>query len=91
MEKEFDTIPISRLVIRLGVPAMLAQLFNILYSIADRIFVGNIEGVGELALAGVGICAPAVTAITAFSFMVGIGGSALMSISMGTEKPPRRQ
>ncbi len=83
MEKEFDTIPISRLVIRLGVPAMLAQLFNILYSIADRIFVGNIEGVGELALAGIGICAPAVTAITAFSFMVGIGGSALMSISMG--------
>lgn len=83
MEKEFNTVPVSHLVIRLGIPAMLAQLFNILYSIVDRIFVGNIDGSGELALASIGICAPAVTAITAFSFMIGIGGSALMSISMG--------
>lgn len=83
MEKEFDTLPISRLVFRLGLPAMFAQFFNILYSIVDRVFVGNIPQDGELALASIGICAPAVTAITAFSFMVGTGGAAVLSISLG--------
>lgn len=83
MEKEFNTASIPKLVFKLGIPAMLAQFFNILYSIVDRIFVGNIEGKGELSLAAIGICAPALTAITAFAFMVGIGGASLMSISMG--------
>lgn len=83
MEKEFNTASIPVLVFKLGIPAMLAQFFNILYSIVDRIFVGNIEGTGELSLAAIGICAPALTAVTAFAFMVGIGGASLMSISMG--------
>ena len=83
MEKEFNTMPVWKLMLRLGIPAMFAQLFNILYSITDRIFVGNIPGAGELALASVGVCAPAVTAITAFSFMIGTGGASLMSICLG--------
>ncbi len=83
MEKEFNTRSIAGLVLRLGIPAMLAQFFNILYSIVDRIFVGNIENTGELSLAAIGICAPALTAVTAFAFMVGIGGASLMSISIG--------
>ena len=69
--------------LRLGIPALFAQMFNILYSIVDRIFVGNIPGTGDLALASIGICAPAVTAITAFAVMIGTGGSALMSMSLG--------
>ena len=48
MEKEFDSVPVWRLVLRLGLPAMLAQLFNILYSMVDRIFVGHIPGSGAL-------------------------------------------
>lgn len=83
MEREFDSIPIKKLVFKLGVPAMCAQGFNILYSIVDRIFVGNISSGGELALGGIGICAPALTLISAFAFLVGIGGSALMSMSIG--------
>ncbi len=83
MEKEFNTTSIAKLVLKLGIPAMLAQFFNILYSIVDRIFVGNIENTGELSLAAIGICAPALTAVTAFAFMVGIGGASLMSISIG--------
>ncbi len=83
MEQQFDSIPISRLVLRLGIPSMAAQFFNILYSIVDRIFVGNMPGDGSLALAAVGICAPLITAVTAFSAMVGIGGASCMSISMG--------
>lgn len=83
MEHEFDRISIPKLVLRLGIPAMFAQFFNILYSIVDRAFVGHIAVDGETALAGIGICAPALTAITAFSSLVGIGGASLMSISVG--------
>lgn len=83
MEHEFDRIPISKLVLRLGIPAMCAQLFNILYSIVDRAFVGHIAADGEIALASIGICAPVLTAITAFSSLVGIGGASVMSISIG--------
>ena len=70
MEHEFDKIPISKLVLRLGIPAMCAQIFNILYSIVDRAFVGHIAAVGEIALASIGICAPVLTAITAFSLLL---------------------
>ena len=91
MEKEFNTQPIWKLMLRLGIPAMFAQMFNILYSIVDRMFVGNIEGVGELALASIGICAPAVTAITAFAVMIGTGGSALMSMSIGKGERQKAQ
>lgn len=83
MERAFDSVPVWRLVLRLGLPAMLAQLFNILYSMVDRIFVGHIAGSGALGLAGIGICAPALTGITAFSTLVGIGGAAILSISVG--------
>lgn len=83
MEKEFDTLSIKRLVLKLGIPAMFAQFFNVLYSIVDRIFVGNIRGEGSLALAAVGVCAPALTAISAFAYMVGIGGASYMSINLG--------
>lgn len=78
---EKNSVP--RLVLRLGVPAMFGQFFNLLYSIVDRIFVGQIPDVGNTALASVGICAPALTAITAFAYMVGIGGASSMSISLG--------
>ena len=83
MKHEFENIEIKKLVLKLGIPAMFAQFFNVLYSIVDRIFVGNIAMEGELALAAVGVCAPALTAISAFAFMVGIGGASVMSISLG--------
>ncbi len=78
-----EQYPVRTLVLRLGLPAMIGQVFNLLYSIVDRIFVGRIPGTGEQALAAIGICAPALTAITAFAYMVGIGGASLMSISLG--------
>ena len=57
----FDETPVKNLVIKLGIPAMFAQFFNILYSIVDRIFVGRIPEAGDLALASIGVCAPALT------------------------------
>ena len=80
---------VRSLVLRLGVPAMFGQFFNLLYSIVDRVFVGRLPQGGELALAGIGICAPALTAVTAFAYMVGIGGAALMSISLGQQNADR--
>lgn len=91
MEEQFDTAPIPRLVLRLGLPAMAAQFFNILYSIVDRIYVGNIPGDGSLALAGIGVCAPALTGILAFAYLVGIGGSASMSIFLGRRDKAKAQ
>lgn len=76
-----DDIP--RLVLRLAIPAMLAQFVNVLYSIVDRMYIGNIPDVGETALAGVGICGPIVTMLSAFAAWIGIGGAPLMSIKMG--------
>ncbi|MEG0894191.1 MAG: MATE family efflux transporter [Oscillospiraceae bacterium] len=74
---------IFSLIIKLAVPAMIAQLVNVLYSIVDRMFIGNIKDIGDIALAGVGVCSPIVTLLTSFATLVGIGGSILMAMKMG--------
>ncbi|MGI6030817.1 MAG: MATE family efflux transporter [Eubacteriales bacterium] len=76
-----DSIP--KLVLRLAIPTMLAQLVNVLYSIVDRIFIANIPVIGEQALAGAGVCGPVVTLLSSFAFLVGLGGAPLMAIRMG--------
>ena len=65
---------------------MLAQFVSVLYSIVDRIYISNIADIGEVALAGVGVCGPVVTMIGAFASLIGIGGAPLMSIRMGAGK-----
>lgn len=75
--------PVGRLVLRLALPTMLAQLVNVLYSIVDRIYISNIPEVGELALAGVGVCGPIVTLLSSFATLVGLGGSPIMAMRMG--------
>ena len=71
------------LVLRLAIPTMLAQLVSVAYSIVDRIFIGNIAGIGDQALAGVGVCGPIVTFIASFASLVGLGGSPIMAMRMG--------
>ena len=85
-ETPLGTAPEGKLVLQLAIPAMLAQFVNILYSVVDRMYVGHIAEVGADALAGVGVCAPVVTMITAFAALVGFGGGPLMSIRMGAGK-----
>ncbi|MBM6828563.1 MATE family efflux transporter [Anaerotignum lactatifermentans] len=85
-ENNLGTDEMKGLVLRLAIPAMFAQFINVLYSIVDRIFIGNIPQIGETALAGVGVCGPVVTLITSFSLWIGVGGSPLMSIKMGEGK-----
>jgi len=67
----------------LAIPSMIAQLVNVLYNIVDRIYVGNLESIGQIALVGVGVVAPISTLITSFGFLVGLGGAPLFSIALG--------
>ena len=78
-----DTDRIRELVWRLAFPSMLAQFVNVLYSIVDRMYIGNIPDIGPAALAGAGVCGPIVTLISSFASWVGVGGAPLMSIRMG--------
>ena len=79
--------PVFRLVCRLAIPTMLAQLVSVLYSIVDRIYIGNIPEIGDLALAGVGVCGPIVTLLSSFASLVGLGGSPILAMRMGEGKP----
>lgn len=82
-ENNLDTDQIKGLVWRLAIPSMLAQFVNVMYSIVDRMYIGNIPEVGAMALAGVGICGPVVTLISSFASWIGVGGAPLMSIRLG--------
>lgn len=73
--------PIFPLVLRLAIPTMMAQFVSVLYSIVDRMYIG--AGVGSLALAGVGVCAPIVTLLSSFASLIGLGGSPIMAMRMG--------
>lgn len=79
------------IVLKLAVPAMLAQLINVLYSIVDRLYISNMPGGGEFALAGLGIVAPICTLITSFSFLIGLGGAPLMSIRLGEKNQKKAE
>ena len=74
---------IRSLTIKLCLPTCLAQGVMVLYSIVDRMFIGHIQGIGDLALAGVGVAAPLTTLITSFAVLVGLGGSPLMAMKEG--------
>ncbi len=83
LENNLDTDDVKGLVWRLAIPSMLAQFVSVFYSIVDRMYIGNIPQIGEVALAGVGICGPIVTLVSSFAFLIGIGGAPLMSIRLG--------
>ena len=76
---------VSRLVWRIAIPSMLGQFVSVLYSIVDRMYIGNIPEIGDVALAGVGVCGPVVTMVGSVAVLVGVGGAPLVSIRMGEE------
>ena len=73
----------GRLLLRLALPAVTAQLVNMLYNIVDRIYIGHIPDVGAAALTGVGVTFPVIMVIAAFSALIGMGGAPRASIKMG--------
>lgn len=81
------TEPIGRLLVRLSVPTVAAQLINMLYNIVDRIYIGHMPSGGSLALTGVGVCMPIIMFVSAFAALIGAGGAPRASIFMGRGDP----
>lgn len=82
--KEFlATEPVGKLLLKLSLPTVAAQIINMLYNIVDRIYIGHIPENGALALTGVGVCMPIIMIISAFAALVGNGGAPRASIFMG--------
>ena len=75
--------PVGRLLFRLALPTITAQIINLLYNIVDRIYIGNMDDIGELALTGVGVCMPLIMVISAFAALVSASGAPRASIFMG--------
>lgn len=86
MEQKNDflgTEPIGKLLWKLSVPAIMAQLINLLYNLVDRVYIGHIPETGALALTGVGVCMPIIMIVSAFSAFVSNGSAPRASIAMG--------
>ncbi len=79
--------PIGKLLLKLAVPTVTAQIINMLYNIVDRIYIGHIQDVGAMALTGVGVCLPLIMIVAAFAALVGSGGAPRASIFMGSGNP----
>lgn len=82
-EERLGTDRMLPLIFRMALPAIAAQLVNLLYSIVDRIYIGHIPEIGTQALAGVGVTSSIIILISSFSAIVGAGGSPLAAIALG--------
>ena len=82
-QKRLGEAEIGKLLLEFSVPAIIGMLVNTLYNIIDRIFIGHIEGIGNLAMAGVGITMPTMFVLLAFGMLIGIGTATKISIKLG--------
>lgn len=82
---------IPRLLFSLAAPAITAQLINVLYNMVDRMYIGHIADVGDLALTGVGVTMPLILCISAFAALVSMGGAPRASIMMGKKEPEKAE
>ena len=81
------TAPVGRLLFRLALPTVIAQIINMLYNVVDRIYIGHMPAEGDLALTGVGVCMPIIMLISAFAALVSSGGAPRASIHLGKGEP----
>lgn len=80
---QLASAPVTPLLLRLAIPTILAQLVNLLYNIVDRIYIGHMPVVGDIALTGVGLCFPVIYLLSAFAALLGQGGAPRAAIAMG--------
>ena len=85
-QKILGTAPIGKLLIQYSTPAIISMLVNAAYNFIDRVFIGHIPGVGNLAIAGVGISLPIMTVLMAFSVLIAAGAATNMSLRLGEGK-----
>lgn len=82
-KQDMGTCNVKKMFAKLAIPAVVAQVINLLYNVVDRVYIGRIPGVGANALTGVGVFMPIMMLITAFAMMIGSGGAPLAAIAMG--------
>ena len=82
---------IGKLLLKYSVPAIIGMMVNALYNVVDRIFIGNIPGVGPMAIAGLGVTMPILTILLAFGMLVGVGSATNVSIKLGQGKKEEAQ
>ena len=85
-EDNLGTGKISKLLFALAIPAITAQIINVLYNVVDRIYIGHIPNIGADALTGVGVTFPLIMIISAFASLIGMGGAPRAAIMMGKNK-----
>ncbi|MCU9811002.1 MATE family efflux transporter [Paraclostridium sp. AKS81] len=77
------TESIGRLLLKYSVPAIIGMMVNALYNVVDRVFIGNIPGVGPLAITGLGVTMPIMSIIIAFGTLIGVGATTNVSLKLG--------
>lgn len=82
-ENKLAVMPVGKLLFSLAMPAIAAQVVNLLYNMVDRIYIGHIGAEGSMALTGLGVTFPILTLIAAFAALIGAGGAPRASIAMG--------
>ena len=82
-ETDLGNDKIGGLLFRLALPAIMAQVINLLYNLVDRMYIGHIRDIGPAALTGVGVTMPVIMAVSAFAALVSMGGAPRASIMMG--------
>lgn len=85
-EAQLGSMPVGKLLLELAIPAITAQIINLLYNVVDRIYIGHIPGEGAMALTGMGVTLPVIMLVTAFSSLIGFGGAPRASICMGKQE-----
>ncbi len=86
LSTDFSQGSVRRHVLSQAIPLTLAQLVQLLYNVVDRIYIGHMEGVGDLALTGLGVTFPVIVIIAAFTGLFSTGGTTLFSISRGRKE-----
>ena len=74
-QQDMGTGDVKKLLLQLMIPAVVAQVVNLLYNIVDRIYIGHISGIGAAALTGVGLFTPILMLLNAFAMLIGSGGA----------------
>ncbi|MEG2017901.1 MAG: MATE family efflux transporter [Clostridium sp.] len=90
-ENVLGTDPIGKLLLKYSIPAIIAMMVSALYNVVDRIFIGNIPGVGPMAIAGLGVTMPVMSIVMAFGTLIGIGAATNISIKLGEGKKDKAE
>ncbi len=83
ISKDMGTAPVGKLLLKMAIPTVLAQMVNLLYNIVDRIYIGHMEGDGDISLTAIGLCFPIVYLLMAFTMLITQGGAPKAAIAMG--------